>query len=140
MTWVGNIYVQSLSVWEQLSDDKKVIYWWRQSLVFIHNIVELKGTRAILLSHWQGLWVTCKTSWVFLKLCAASNELSLLIGSYFWLPKGLGLGLEVGWPRELRFEQSISILGRWVETQCVPFWIRKVTWNSQFWWPCSSVN
>ena len=72
----------------------------------------------------------------------------ILIGSYFWPPEGLGLGLQVGWPQELSFEQSTSRFGRWVETQqncsqCVPFWIRKVSWDSarlQFWWPCSGVN
>jgi len=131
MTQVRNIYVQSLfSVWERLSDDKKVIYWRRQSLIFIHNIVELEGTWGILSSHQQGLWVTCMTSQAFPKLCAAFNELSLLIESHFWLSKGISLGLEVRWPWELCFEQSASISGRWVETQCVPFRIRKVSYES----------
>jgi hypothetical protein len=91
---------------------KKVIYLQRQSLVFMHNNTEFKGTLGMFLSHWQGLWVTCKTSQVFLKLRVASDELSLLIRSYFWITKGLGLRLEVGWPRELWFEQSASISGR----------------------------
>jgi len=111
MTWVGNVYVQSLfSVWEQWSDDKKVIYLQRQSLIFIHNIIELKGMWGILLSHQQGLWATCETSWVFLKLCVASNESSLLIGSYFWLAEGLSLELEVRWPWELCSNKALSYL------------------------------
>jgi len=66
---------------------KKVIYLWRQSLVFIHNNIELKGMQGILSSHQQGLWAPCETSWMFLKLWVASNESSLLvvsqIGKYF---------------------------------------------------------
>ena len=78
---------------------KKVIYLWRQSLIFIHNNTETKGTQGMFSSHRQGLWVT-------------SDESFLLIGNYFWMTESLGFGLEVGWPRELCFEQSTSISGR----------------------------
>ena len=83
---------------------KKVIYLQRQSLVFIHNNTELKGTQGMFLSHQQGHWATCETSQVFL------DESSLLIGNYFWMTEGLRL--EVWWPQELCFEQSASISGR----------------------------
>jgi hypothetical protein len=91
---------------------RKVIYLWRQSLIFIHNNTETKGTQRMFLSHQQGLRVTCETSRAFLKLQVTSDESFLLIGNYFWMTEGLGLGLEVGWPPELCFEQSASISGR----------------------------
>jgi len=37
-------------------------------------------------------------------LQVASNESFLLIGNYFCMTKGLGLGLEVGWSQELCFK------------------------------------
>ena len=110
-----HIISRQSSVWEWCKMGKKVIYLWRQSLIFIHNNTETKGTRGMFLSHRQGLWVTCESSWVFLKLRVTSDELFLLIGNYFWMTESLGLGLEVWWPWELCFEQSASISGRWVE-------------------------
>jgi len=47
MSW-EHICSALFSVWEQWSDDKKVVYLRRQSLIFIHNNIELKGTQGIL--------------------------------------------------------------------------------------------
>jgi hypothetical protein len=68
--WCGLEHINSrwFSVWEQCKMGKRVIYLWRQCLVFIHNNTEMKGMWGMFSSHWQGLWVTCEPSRVFLKL------------------------------------------------------------------------
>ena len=57
---------------------------WRQGLVFIHNIIELKGMQKILVSHWKALWVTRKGSRTFLKPCMTPCECRQLTGVYSW--------------------------------------------------------
>jgi len=52
----------------------------------------------IYLSHWQGLWVTCKSSWALLSVQVNSCESFWLSKMYFWPPEGLSFRLEVGWP------------------------------------------
>jgi hypothetical protein len=51
--WCGQnaLCSEVFSVWEWLSSGKKVIFWWRQGLVFIHNIVELQGMQRMNTSH-----------------------------------------------------------------------------------------
>jgi hypothetical protein len=110
-----HIISRQSSVWEQCKMGKKVIYWWRQCLIFIHNNTEMKEMWGIFLSHQQGLWVTCEPSRAFPKLWVTSDELFLLIGKYFWMTESFGLGLEAMWPQEPCFKQSASISGRWVE-------------------------
>jgi hypothetical protein len=83
-----------------LSSGKVDDIQWRQGLVFIHNTIEIKGTREIIASHQKDLLMTHKDSRTILKVCMTPYEWERLIGSYSWPPEAFGLVLGVGWPRE----------------------------------------
>ena len=74
MVWPKHLGSDIFSVGERLSGGKSDDISWRQGLVFIHNIIELKGMQKILVSHWKALWVTRKGSQTFLKPCMTPCE------------------------------------------------------------------
>ena len=43
MAWPKCLSSDMFLVWEQLSSDKVMIYWWRQGLIFIHKLYGNKG-------------------------------------------------------------------------------------------------
>ena len=86
---------------------------WRQRLVFIHNSKETKRTWGMGMNH---PWMTPNTSPRFLRLRINSWESASLIGIYLRLSETLGFGLGVMVAEWKQFEQSVSRLGRHVQT------------------------